>query len=80
METSILENGSLSTHTPQMERHRKQLLINGLPQGLFTHQDWHVVTVNLTLEWTLILFPDSLTSGAPAEIQPHLCTESSTLK
>lgn len=80
METSILENGSLSTHTPQMERHRKQLLINGLPQGLFTHEDRHVVTVNLKLEWTLSLFPDSLTSGAPAEIQPHLCTESSTLK
>ena len=80
METSILENGSLSTHTPQMERHHKQLLINGLPQDLCTHQDRHVFTVNLMLEWTLSLFPDNLTSGAPAEIQPYLCTESSTLK
>lgn len=62
-----IENGSLSTHTPQMERHHKQLLINGLPK-IFLHQDRHVFTINLMLEWTLSLFPDNLTSGAPAEI------------
>ena len=65
----------LSAHTPH-----KQLLINGLPQDLFAHQDRQVVTANLMLDWMLSLFPNSPTSGAPAEIQPHLCTESSTLK
>ena len=39
----------------QMEKHLQHLLTNGLSQDLFAHKDQHIVSVNLTLDWTLSL-------------------------